>query len=63
MELTFNCCGEFRWSPEGPVCEIHSPHLHDGAPEIFSDLLRFCSDTKERVGYGKQLEATAPIYL
>ena len=28
-------CGEFRWSPEGPVRQIHSPHLHVGAPGIF----------------------------
>ena len=28
-------CGEFRWSPEGPVSQIHSPHLHVGAPGIF----------------------------
>ena len=40
MELIFNPCGEFRWSPEGPVSQIHSPHLHAGAPGIFSDLLR-----------------------
>ena len=25
---------------KGPVSQIHSPHLHDGAPGIFSDLLR-----------------------
>ena len=25
---------------EGPVSQIHSPHLHDGASKIFSDLLR-----------------------
>ena len=30
---------EFRWSPEGPVSQIHSPHLHVGAPGVFSDLL------------------------
>ena len=24
----------------GPVIQIHSPHVHAGAPEIFSDLLR-----------------------
>ena len=35
----FNLCGEFRWSPEGPVSQIHSPHFHDGAPRIFSDHL------------------------
>ena len=40
MELIFNPCGEFRWSPEGPVSQIHSPHLHVGVPGIFSDLLR-----------------------
>ena len=38
MKLIFNSCGEFRWSPEGPVSQIHSPHLHAGAPWIFSDL-------------------------
>ena len=41
MELIFNPCGEFRWSPEGPVSQIHSPHLLVGAPGIFSDILRF----------------------
>ena len=40
MELIFNPCGEFRWSPEGPVSQIHSPHLLADAPGIFSDLLR-----------------------
>ena len=29
-----------RWSPEDPVSQIHSPHLHAGAPGIFSNLLR-----------------------
>ena len=28
-------CGEFRWSPEGPVSQIHSPHLLVGDPGIF----------------------------
>ena len=41
MEVIFNLCGEFRWSPECPVSQIHSPHLHVGAHGIFSDLLRF----------------------
>ena len=41
MELIFNPCGEFRWSPEGPVSQIHSPHLLVGAPGIVSDLIRF----------------------
>ena len=39
MELIFNHCGEFRWSAEGPVSQIHSTHLHAGSPGIFSDLL------------------------
>ena len=39
MELIFNLFGEFRWSPEDPVSQIHSPHLHVGAPGIISDLL------------------------
>ena len=30
---------EFRWSPEGPVNQNHSPHLHVDAPGMFSDLL------------------------
>ena len=30
----------FRWNPEGSVSQIHSPHLHVGAPGIFLDLLR-----------------------
>ena len=40
MELIFNPCSEFRWSPEGPIGQIHFLHLHDGTPGIFSDLLR-----------------------
>ena len=39
--MIFNHCCEFRGSPEGPVSQIHSPHLQDGAPGIFSDPLRF----------------------
>ena len=38
MELIFNPCDEFQWSAEGPVSQIHSPHLLIGAPGIFSDL-------------------------
>ena len=40
MEVTFNPCGEFRWSPEDPLIQIHSPHLHAGALGNFSILLR-----------------------
>ena len=47
MELIFNPCGELRWSPEGPVSQFHSPHLHIGAPGIFSDLLRSVQMLKE----------------
>ena len=61
MELIFNPCGEFRRSPEDPVSQIHSPHLHLSALGTFSDLLRFCSDAKKRVGCGKQRQATATI--
>ena len=39
-KLIFSPCGEFRWSPEGPVSQIHSPHLHVGAPGIISGLVR-----------------------
>ena len=38
MELIFNPCGKFWWSPEGPVSQIHSPHLYVGAPGIISLL-------------------------
>ena len=40
MELIFNPCGEFRWSPEDPVSQIQSHHFYAGAPGIFSDFLR-----------------------
>ena len=50
MELIFNPCGEFRWSPEVPVSQIHFPHLLVGAPGIFSDLLRFVQMLKREWG-------------
>ena len=50
MELIFNPCGEFQWSSEGPVSQIHSPHLHAGAPVIFSDLLRSVQMLKREWG-------------
>ena len=37
MELIFNHCDKFR-SSDGPVGQIHAPHLHAGVSEIFSDL-------------------------
>ena len=45
-----NPCGEFRWSPEGPVSQIHYPHLLSGAPGIFSDLLRSLQMVKTKWG-------------
>ena len=50
MELIFNPCGKFRWSPEGPVSQIHSPHLHAGAPGIISDILRSIQTLKREWG-------------
>ena len=62
MEQIFNPSGEYRWSSEGPVSQMHSPHLRGGAPGIFWDFLRSVQMLKrERVGCGKQREATAPI--
>ena len=43
-----NPCREFRWSPEDPVNQILSPHLHVGATGIFFRFSKVCSDTKER---------------
>ena len=40
MELIFNPCDEFRWSPESPVSQTLSPYLHIGVPGTFSDFLR-----------------------
>ena len=53
----FNPCGEFQWRPEGPVSQIHSPHLHFGAPGIFSDLLRFVQQLKKERGVWKATES------
>ena len=50
MEPIFKPCGEFRWSPEGPVSQIHSPHLHVGAPGIFSDLFWSAQSLKREWG-------------
>ena len=45
-----NPCGEFRWSPEGLVSEINFPHIHVGAPGIFSDLLKSVQMLKREWG-------------
>ena len=50
MEVIFNTCGECRWSPEGPLSQLHSPHLLAGAPGIFSDLLRSLGMLKREWG-------------
>lgn len=51
IELIFNTCGEFRWSPEGPLSQIHSPHLHAWAPWNLigceSDKLVVCGKQRE----------------
>ena len=50
MEVIFNPCDEFRGSPESPVRQIHSPHLHVVAPAIFADLLRSVQMLKREWG-------------
>ena len=50
VELIFNPCGEFRWCPEGPISQIHSPQLQAGDPGIFSDLLRSVQMLKRELG-------------
>ena len=50
MELIFNSCGKFRWSPEGPVFHIYSPHFHAAALGIFSGLLRSVQLIKKEWG-------------
>ena len=47
MELLFNPCSEFRFSPEGPFSQIYSPRLLVG---IFSDLLRSVQMLKRERG-------------
>ena len=40
----------FQWTPEGPVSQIYSPHLHIGAPGIFSVLLMSIQTIKREWG-------------
>ena len=61
MELIVNPCGEFRWSAEGPVTQIHSPHLHVEAPEIFSNLLRSVQMLKRE--WGAEINGRLPHLL
>ena len=53
MELIFNPCSEFWLSLEGPISQFHSPHLHVGAPGIFSDLLKSVHMLKREWGAGR----------
>ena len=62
MELIFNSCGEFQWNPEGPVNQIHSPHMHFGASGIFSDLLRSVQMLKRAWG-AESLVKLQPCFL
>ena len=48
MELIVNPCGQFRWSLEAPVSQIHCPHLLVGASGIFSEFFKVCSEAKEK---------------
>ena len=59
MELIFNACAEFRRSPERPVNQVRSTStlVPLGSFQIFT----VCSDAKEKVGWGKQREATVSI--
>ena len=52
MELIFNSCGGFRWSPEDSVNQIHSPHLQFGDSGIFSDHLKSVHMLKREWGTG-----------
>ena len=62
MELIFNSCGEFRWSPEDPVSQIHSPHLHVDAPGIFSDFLRSVQMLKREWGAESNGKLSQPCF-
>ena len=52
----------FRWSPEGPVSQNHTPHLHvpRWCPWDLFRPIKICLDAKES-GVRKATEATAPI--
>ena len=61
MELIFNPCCEFREVRRAQLAKsilLTSPLVPLGSFQIF----KVCSDVKERVGCGKQREATAPIH-
>ena len=57
MELMFNPCGEFRTAHLAKSIVLTSALVPLGS---FRSC-KVCSDAKERVGCGKQREATAPI--
>ena len=58
-----NHCGEFRWSQEGPVNQIHSPHLHVGGPGIFSDLLGSVQNVQMQKSTYSSLVKLQPWFL
>ena len=58
MELIFKSSGEFWWSPEGPVSQIHLPT----SSLVPLGSFKVCSNPKERVGCRKQWEAAAPVH-
>ena len=62
MKLIFNPCCEFRWSPEGPVSQIRSPHLHAGTPGIFQDLLKSVKILKSGVRKATESYRTEKSY-
>ena len=62
MELIFNPCDEFRWSPEGPVSQINSSHLHVTATGIFSDLLYSLQMLERERELGAELTGSYSIY-
>ena len=55
MEQIFNPCCEFRWSPDGPVSQIHSPP--SWCPWVLFISFKVSSDARESA----VREATAPI--
>ena len=61
MELIFNPCDEFRRKPGGPSYQNPFSLPPRWCPWVLFTSFKVVSDDKERVGYGKQREATAHI--
>ena len=62
MELILNPCGEFWWSLEGPVSQIHYAHLHVGALGYLFKSFKVCSDAKE-TEWGAETNGKLPHLL